>query len=100
MTLRLQTFALDLRAKKRHNVVIKNNPVAKLKLENVVFVMHCNVVSSDFFFPNLHSKVSNLIFKTILMMIMTKSSNLICKARGNQIFRPKNTILLLLGPFA
>ena len=50
--------------KKSQEVVAKNIPVTKLKFKEADLFMFCNVVESDFHFPDLHNKFHNIIFIT------------------------------------
>jgi len=58
------SFAADLRAKKTKKVVIKSNiPVAKIKLEKVVFVTFSNVVNlTPIFLDDLRLLISVIFF--------------------------------------
>ena len=57
--------------------------------------MCCNVVESDFCFPNLHNTFHNIIFQCMIMM--TQTSKLICKFKEKKKNHPKNILLISIA---
>ena len=56
-------FCVSFTFQKSQEVVTKNIPVTKLKFEEADLFMFCNVVETDFYFPDLHNKFHNTISK-------------------------------------